>query len=191
MTHLNDEKKIKTIMIKKMLVSRKANEEMLKVVPHRGFLDLAIIYTISDGIVAKVVKDESVLTEEQLYHRSTIDRPVLKNMAEVMHDIAGLTIEESPLWVGTNDKKVYGANCILDLGFMDEVATRLKGSFYILPSSVHEVLFIGEDILPPENLREIVCTVNIKEVSAKDKLSDSVYYYDADTREITFAGGIV
>ena len=65
----------------------------------------------------------------------------------------------------------------------------MKGSFYVLPSSIHEVLLAPANSDDPDdltgtvkNLKDIVQTVNRTEVAPEEKLSDSVYYYDAKNK---------
>ena len=62
-------------------------------------------------------------------------------------------------------------------------AEKLGGNFFVLPSSIHECLFVpdnGEFRRP--QLEEMVRSVNAAEVSEADFLSNSVYHYDADAR---------
>lgn len=53
------------------------------------------------------------------------------------------------------------------------------GDFFILPSSIHEVIVIAdcEDIEVKE-LTELVQSVNAGSVAPEDKLTDSVYRFD-------------
>ncbi len=63
---------------------------------------------------------------------------------------------------------------------MDQAAERAGGDFFILPSSIHEVLIVpdnGEMKLP--ELEAMVRDVNATQVAPPDKLTDSVYHYDA------------
>lgn len=84
-----------------------------------------------------------------------------------------------PMRVLTNSKRVHGAACILYPGVLDEVAQETGGSFFILPSSVHEVI-----ILPDagngdgERLKEIIRMVNTTQVAPEEVLSDTLYRYD-------------
>lgn len=59
--------------------------------------------------------------------------------------------------------------------------------FYILPSSLMEVLIIPSDILKVSEMKEIVKTVNIEAVKKEDFLSDEVYVYNAESKEIELA----
>ena len=76
---------------------------------------------------------------------------------------------------------VYGAACLLYPGFLKMAGERLGGGFYVLPSSVHELLLLPEAVCGKEeksiwDLREMVRSVNENEVEDKDRLSDEIYY---------------
>ena len=68
---------------------------------------------------------------------------------------------------------------------MDLVAEKVGGDFYILPSSVHELLVIPRDAgMEISELEKMVCEVNATQVSVEERLSDHVYAYDSQTHEI-------
>ena len=86
-----------------------------------------------------------------------------------------------PMFVATNKSKINGASVILYDGLLAEFARRVGGDFYILPSSIHETIFLpatGE--MDVEYLIDMVRTVNSTEVSPDEVLSDNVYKYIAD-----------
>ena len=73
----------------------------------------------------------------------------------------------------------YGASIISDCEVLDKIYEAYGGEYWILPSSVHEVLIIstsfGKD---PAELLWMVRDINRTEVLPKDKLSDNIYKYD-------------
>ena len=55
----------------------------------------------------------------------------------------------------------------------------LKNDYYILPSSVHEVIIVPySEILVCSKLDEMVREINITQVEEEDVLSNHVYLYD-------------
>ena len=87
-----------------------------------------------------------------------------------------------PMFVATNSKKVNGAGVILYDGLLRTFAEKIGGDFYILPSSVHEVIFIPANVdMNARYLIQMVKEVNATEVSPDEVLSDNVYKYHADT----------
>ena len=87
------------------------------------------------------------------------------------------------LFVATTESKMYGAAVIAQPDFMDNAAGVLKGDYYILPSSLHEVLLFRDDGLTDyKELEAMVRAINASEVQPADRLTDSVYHYDAGER---------
>lgn len=93
-----------------------------------------------------------------------------------------LQIDEEPagLLVLTSAIGIFGAAAMFYPHVLREAAMRVGKSFFILPSSVHEVLLLpdhGEH--DARELHEMVAAINRSEVAEQDVLTDSVYYYDA------------
>lgn len=86
----------------------------------------------------------------------------------------------APFYVLTTKDKICGAAAILDEEEMERIYEEL-GDYYVLPSSIHEVLVLPKEGAPePQILREIIHGVNMTEVSNEDYLSDYLYAYDPD-----------
>ena len=65
-------------------------------------------------------------------------------------------------------------------------AKKLGGAYYILPSSMHEVLLLAKDKdTDPSQLKEIVEEVNLTDAVSTDFLSNHVYEYDSDEDTVT------
>lgn len=93
---------------------------------------------------------------------------------------------ENPLLVLTNEKRYLGASCILYRGLLEKFAGSLGGNFFILPSSVHEVILLPENrIKSAENLLQVVVDVNRTQLAPEEVLSDTVYYYDRESGKIS------
>ena len=74
----------------------------------------------------------------------------------------------------------------------DRIAKELKGDYYVLPSSKHEVILLPEeDAMPLEEMTELVQSVNRSEVSEEDFLSDKVQHYSAYAHVLENAGQYV
>ena len=68
-------------------------------------------------------------------------------------------------------------------GFMDDIADKVGGDFFVLPSSIHELLIIKDD--GTQNFRDLetmVREVNASVVDSSDRLSDNVYHFDNDNK---------
>lgn len=86
-----------------------------------------------------------------------------------------------PMFVATNSKKVNGAGVILYDGLLRTFAEKIGGDFFILPSSVHEVIFVpANSDMDAGYFIQMVKEVNATEVSPDEVLSNNIYRYHAD-----------
>lgn len=86
--------------------------------------------------------------------------------------------ETDPMCILTNCHKFYGAAVVLYPGLLERMADEFSESFFILPSSVHEVILLAETgYEDADELKKLVHDVNRTNVSADEFLSDDVYYY--------------
>ena len=72
---------------------------------------------------------------------------------------------------------------------LSKVSDVIGDSYYILPSSVHEVLVIPKEFaktmdMTPKELGAMVRDVNAEEVSKEERLSDHIYEFDKDTKSL-------
>lgn len=182
------------------LINRKENKELLKEIPYKEFYDLAVILVIELSDEASIKVTNNLLSTwgisfNELYEIAKANTERLhpysiKDMSEIMAEIVGVSIEEVPsigLHVVTNNRKTFGATCLLYEGILDKIADMLEGNFVILPSSLHEV--IVHSVMPGvsiEQLNETVREVNNNEVPKEDVLSDHVYLYNRETGELEY-----
>ncbi|MDE6055174.1 MAG: hypothetical protein K2G55_15780 [Lachnospiraceae bacterium] len=81
----------------------------------------------------------------------------------------------------SNKYRIEGATCVLYPMLLADICDKLKSSFYIIPSSIHEVLILPTDNTEEgENIRAIIKKVNDTQVALEDILSYSLYYYERD-----------
>jgi hypothetical protein len=89
------------------------------------------------------------------------------------------------MFVLTNSRGINGASCLLYPNVLEQIAGELNSDFYILPSSIHEViLVINQGGIDKFTLKEMVCDVNKTQVAVDEVLSDQVYYYSRDKQQI-------
>ncbi len=92
---------------------------------------------------------------------------------------AGFTSGRLPMYVLTNRQKMNGAACMFYSGVLEDFGKKLGRDFYLLPSSVHEVILVpADETVSKEALWEIVTDINRTQVAEEEILADSVYYYD-------------
>ena len=162
------------------VISAEANKELLLNIPHDRIEDLAAVYRFvlkseSTGKASILVSNEMMqkmgITHEQLkndalYNAPIIRPAVIKGMNEVIKELMGKeayeiangtgNVEES-VYVATVPDKDSGAGVLSYQNFMDQAAERVGGDFFILPSSIHEILIVKDDgEMKAELLRNMV-----------------------------------
>ena len=92
---------------------------------------------------------------------------------------------DSPLVVRSK-REHNGASFILHSELMEDLAENVKCDFYIIPSSVHELIIIPVDFgLDADSIKEMIKAINSEVLSAEEKLSDSLYLWDCEKCEVT------
>lgn len=191
------------------VVSAETNADMLKNVPHQNMEDMAVVYRFvldsNENGRASILATNNMIeamgvTPEQLHADAMENAPQIKpaqitGMSEVMAEMMGVSVDElammgmptdpanEQMYVATVSDKVMGAGVLAYQNFMDDAAERVGGSFYVLPSSRHEVLLVPDNgQMSLGDLEAMVREVNATQVAPEDKLTDSVYHYDAEAK---------
>jgi hypothetical protein len=186
-----------------VLVNYEKNKEKLENCPYIPFLDLAVMfrYVVSDDnncIASGLVRNEEQelwgASTEELYELSVKNMKekfpmslmkLTDKMQELRHDEG--FIPECNLYVMTNNLNVNGAIYMTYQVELEKFAESQASNFYIIPSSVHEILLYPDDkSLTKEQMQELVSDVNRYVLSDVEYLSDSVYYYDRASKTITY-----
>ena len=197
---LNDYEQMKGKLTLQMIPTA-GNEEKLSEIPHRNVEDMAIVYRFEMSNSAKKISSILVtdsmlrsygITADQL-HEDALEAAVqthpatLRNMTDVMRDLMGDAAalfapdEPSPMWVASVEGDQNGACAIQYPDFLEQAAETLGGDFYVLPSSIHEVLLVADDgSMDLSYLEAMVRSVNETEVAPADRLSDHVFHYDSE-----------
>ena len=81
----------------------------------------------------------------------------------------------------TTTDGVDGAACIAYDGMPERIRRRLGVDFYVLPSSVHEVIILPDDkSADVQALNRMVEEINSSVVAEMDVLSNRVYHFPED-----------
>ncbi len=100
-------------------------------------------------------------------------------------EIAGIN-----MFVLTNESKMNGAAVIARDGLLDRVGELFGSDYYILPSSVHELILVPDNgMIGFEDLSRMVRDVNDAELKTEDMLSYKVQRYDRESRCLEQAPG--
>ena len=182
----------------------KENEAFLAMSPHKEVDGLAISYHIAfeglHGVEASTPVSYKMMemygvTAEQL-HADALESsqrlyPVkFRRMNEIMAEMMGMEpdmaadmmppMEGPQLMVLTNMQGMHGAGAMFYPDQLETIAQQMGTDFFVLPSSVHEVLILPDDgTTEPDSLQFMVREINQSTVAPEDRLSDFVYHYDA------------
>jgi len=189
------------------LCNAEKNAEVLQTAPHWLYGDIAltchvIVDTHGDCYGSTMLTNELLkpldISEEELLS-DALENSSRLMLAEFMpidsliNEISGKeeqseTEETSPYYVLTNSRRINGSAVLFYPGIMELLSEEIGGSYYILPSSVNELMILPDDgITDLEWLEKMVRDVNRIYVDEKDFLSDNVYYYDSRSGQFGLA----
>ncbi len=173
------------------LVNRQKNRALLNELPHHKVLDLAMIYyyytDAAEGVRGTVlVRNEDLkrwnIHPETLHKDAVRNTPVIEPATPCILTQMHLGGE---LLLYTNERKMYGASVMLYDNIFEEAAAYYEADLFILPSSVHEVLALPDNrMIGIEDLRNMVSEINATVVAKTEVLSDLVYRYSLERKEI-------
>lgn len=192
------------------LIHAERNQELLKEIPYIPLLDLVICfyYPVDDekigqgSILIKNMHTEfwgvSVrdLWKAADQNTSRLYPAECYSMERLMLEMAGgrswkepadeLPKQQGiPMYVLTNKARTFGSAVILYEGYLERIAACLECGFYLLPSSVHEVIILPQTIGGDrERLKEIIGEVNQMGLEKQEVLSDSLYLYDKENKRL-------
>lgn len=179
------------------LIHRGKNEKLLNDIPYVPWMDLAIVVFVllevsPYGTATVLVRKEHLeiwgLTEAQLFDEAKKNTPILLPyqfcpMRKLLREICPYAVdegeeEEESLYVLSNKLRSFGAASMLYDGILEKVGQKLGENYYILPSSIHEVIVVPESKSPvKQDLEEMVREINETQVEEEEVLSDRVYYF--------------
>lgn len=171
------------------------NRELLENVPYVRFLDLAITFCVllevtEHGTATMMVRNEHLemwnVTKEVLYENACRNTEKLlpysfQTMNAVVEELTGMPVyeEDDVLYVLTNCIRSFGAAAMLYKDRLRRIGEYLRENYYILPSSIHEVIIVPESVAPFRGvLNRMVEEINETQLEEEEILSDHAYYYD-------------
>ena len=195
------------------LINTERNAELLEDLAHKEFLDLSVVFQCmlaSDVLGMTYVMIHNVhlklwgVTVDDLFcaaekNMSWLMGYELKSMKDVLLEIIESEQPEEadydaymaaiegciPIYVLSNRYRINGAACILYPTLLEDICDSLQGSFYIIPSSVHEVLILPSDNTDDsKKIREMIKEVNDTQIAAEEILSYSLYFYDREENRL-------
>lgn len=189
------------------VVSYENNKEWLKGIPHERIADLAVFAKwrfdnsgqdlmasakVTEPLLAylQLTKEEALKIAKTNTGRNAKFESLDAIMAEMLTEIGkdeamSMEGEAIPLYVLTNENGIDGATVIACPEVLKIAEKQMGEEFYILPSSVHEVLILpksqADDV---EGLKAMVSNINESEIEPRDRLSDNIYEFDGHSLKL-------
>lgn len=188
------------------LVSRKQNKKILQDCPFLPFLDLAITFhvvcrhTVTGmetmnvtnmlmnywGVGTRELMQLAEVNTPRIFpaHIDSLENMLLRFLTrteepDTEREESHKRLNNSSLFILSNTKGTYGASVIAYPNLMKKLSEQYNTGFYLIPSSVHEVLLMPENSQDAlSGISSLVGQVNHEHVREEDILSDHAYYYD-------------
>lgn len=117
--------------------------------------------------------------------------PMIDIIKNYVPELMAASLEQMPpdeqMYIITNDKASLGAVNILYKDSLDKIAEITGTDLYLIPSSTQEMIAVSTNLGTPDKVADMVYEVNQDAVREEERLSNQVYKYDAQTREISIA----
>lgn len=141
--------------------------------------------TVTNNIMDQLQVTAETLKEVALYNLEK-EGYFFDNLMDVLFGMIGAEGREllpnndlHMLYLMSNMTRTFGASVIADSSLMKEAFRKIGEPFYVLPSSIHEVLLLPKsDVEDPKELLETVSQVNDAEVPVYERLAYHVYLMD-------------
>ena len=166
---------------------------------------------LASTMITNNIMEQYGITKEQLYQDALVSSPkvlpaTVENMDKLLRRMmlddmkaSGMGAEElkameeemdqmisanpNPMTVVSNEQTVDGASALFYPGMLDQIGESMKGDYFILPSSINEVIVVPDDgSLDHKELKEMVNEINHTQVAPEERLTDEVYHYDTKER---------
>lgn len=189
------------------LVNREKNREQLEKMPYIPILDLAVCFYyafdeagVENGMIPiyKSHLDSWKVSDRELLEIAVKNTPRLfpsevipmekmlgDALRELPDEVRREFLEKVSMMILTNSRKTYGACSILYPGVLEQLAERIGGDYYLIPSSIHEFLLIPQEReQDKDGLKKMIAEVNRTELSPEEILSDHLYLYCRQEKEV-------
>ena len=169
------------------------NEEDLSILANTKINNLAITYNVligklTDNPPIKSIKITNELLDKYGVSKEELHKAAIQNSEKIFPAKYYKTNDLIPFNILTNEIGYLGAAALFYPNQMKKIAASLGGNYFVLPSSIHEVLVLPDyGNLNYMELEQMVKVVNKTTVDRKDQLSNNVYYYDSKEKLFSLA----
>lgn len=177
------------------LIDTELNREYLTEHPHREIgAGLAVVADVDMGDGYRFVITDSIAEDydETILFDTAMQNMVSKHRAK-LQSLEGALFGEDRNLLDEGFRHIEGMHtlmlegmdcfgaCVLAYeGVAEQIREMYGGDYFILPSSLHEVILVGDDgSMRGEDLKQMVMQANRTVVEPSDVLSDSVFHFGA------------
>lgn len=110
-------------------------------------------------------------------HQSANIKSLASVIAEIMGGCASEDEFETPMFVASTGDRTQGGALLTDTALLESFRKE-HGDFWIIPSSIHELIFVPCDKADGEALEPMIGEVNGTCVSPEERLSNNLFKFD-------------
>ncbi|MCI5586121.1 MAG: DUF5688 family protein [Lachnospiraceae bacterium] len=138
------------------------------------------MYDMVKEIMGRAVEDKvEEICQEYPQNKDDLVKRTMEDMEVEIQDFP------VSMYVLTNAGRYYGAACLLYEGTLEKAAEKIGGDFYLLPSSVHEVILVAKQEKDKKtDFNKMVQEVNQSQVEPQEWLSDHAYLYKKEEKQL-------
>lgn len=171
------------------LICADMNRDLLREVPHHSFLDMAVIYRlvhsitkegINSAIITNAMLEETDLTEEKLREHA------MENTLRIL-PLQIIEDKGQEIFIVTNEAGFFGAAAMLYPEYLQSLAQKTGGDYYIMPTSIHEFFVIPIECAELRDLAQLLASGNESITRREERLSAAIYRYSAKDHILTWA----
>ena len=174
-------------------------EEIMSIMVNYQLLDH---WGIQEDEMIQVAKSNTLIMEPVKVEKMTnfIRHMLLEDLNDMENDrnaddrealikaITGKDFGRYEMYIMTNHNNRNGAFSALQIDTLSDLADKIKNNkLYIIPSSIHEIIAVPSYDIKPNDLKEIIISVNRSEVTEEDFLSDMLYLFERKSKSIQVA----
>ena len=161
------------------LINTERNKELLKKVPHMDYYGMSVIYRVIAAMGENGISS-AIVTNEML-EGTGLGLEDLKQVAgpntRAMFPFKLYEGTSDDMYVVTNEECYFGAMSMFYREEMQNLARRIGGDFFIMPTSVHEFFAVSVETTDPEDLIRMLAAGNEEITPPSEQLSNSIYRY--------------
>lgn len=197
------------------LINTEMNQTFLEEVPYFKFYDLSIVFyllmnVVEEGTGTVQINNQNLdiwgvskkeLLETAINNSKTLLPAQFFTMQHAIEKMLQMTVDrveenlledmdedkKDVMYVLTNRTRNLGAACIVYPHVMERIGEIIKEDFYILPSSLHELIIVPDSrSLELSEMNAMVQEINVTQVEPEEVLGNHAYFYNRSTKKLTY-----